>query len=52
MVGCGFNGAVTLNDLTVHDDGARDRLTGSAGRDWFFANLDCGIHHDRMHLGG
>jgi uncharacterized delta-60 repeat protein len=26
--------------VTVHDDGAEDRLTGSSGRDWFFADLD------------
>jgi hypothetical protein len=41
--GGGLNGSVLLNDQTVHDDGACDRLTGSAGRDWFFANLDCGV---------
>ena len=29
--------------LTVHDDGAEDRLTGSSGREWFFANLDVGV---------
>jgi hypothetical protein len=40
--GGGLNGSVLLNDQTVHDEGACDRLTGSAGRDWFFANLDCG----------
>jgi len=28
---------------TVSDDGATDTLTGSAGRDWFFANLDSGV---------
>jgi probable HAF family extracellular repeat protein len=26
-------------DVTVFDDGAQDQLTGSAGQDWFFANL-------------
>jgi hypothetical protein len=26
--------------VTVFDDGAADVLTGSAGIDWFFANLD------------
>lgn len=31
-------------NATVHDDGNNDMLTGSAGYDWFFANLflDCG----------
>jgi autotransporter-associated beta strand protein len=28
---------------TVFDDGVMDKLTGSDGRDWFFANLDTGI---------
>jgi Ca2+-binding RTX toxin-like protein len=28
---------------TVIDDAERDVLTGSAGRDWLFANLDCGV---------
>ena len=34
---------------TVHDDGAKDVLTGSAGQDWFFANLvrDAGDDADR-----
>ncbi len=27
----------------VHDDGVEDILTGSSGRDWFFANLDSGV---------
>jgi Ca2+-binding RTX toxin-like protein len=31
----GSNGRIT----TVHDDGEADVLTGSAGQDWFFANL-------------
>jgi Ca2+-binding RTX toxin-like protein len=30
----------TLTANTVFDDGARDRLWGSCGTDWFFANLD------------
>lgn len=30
-------------DATVFDDGDPDRLTGAAGRDWFFANLDSGV---------
>jgi Ca2+-binding RTX toxin-like protein len=47
--GGGLNGALTLNvdpsrgPVTVFDDGAADVLTGSAGRDWFFANLDNGV---------
>jgi Ca2+-binding RTX toxin-like protein len=36
-VGGGHNGAVTLNESTVHDDGAADRLIGGSGRDLFFA---------------
>ena len=45
-LGGGLNGAVTLNAVpgsgavTVFDDNAADMLTGSAGIDWFFANLD------------
>lgn len=30
----------TVTSNTVFDDGARDRLWGDAGTDWFFANLD------------
>ena len=26
-------------DVTVFDDGSQDQLSGSAGQDWFFANL-------------
>ena len=37
--GRGWNGSYRLNNVTVHDDGVVDRLTGSSGRDWFFANL-------------
>ena len=33
--GGGLNESFLLNDLTVHDDGAPDVLTGSAGQDWF-----------------
>lgn len=33
------NGSVFLTPQTVHDDGASDTLTGSAGNDLFFANL-------------
>jgi PKD domain-containing protein/hemolysin type calcium-binding protein len=45
-LGSGSSGAVTLNvdpglgAVTVFDDNAADVLTGSAGIDWFFANLD------------
>jgi hypothetical protein len=35
-----LNGDFFLNENTVHDDGQRDVLTGSAGRDWFLGNLD------------
>jgi Ca2+-binding RTX toxin-like protein len=31
------------SDATVVDDDARDILTGSAGEDWFFANLEGGV---------
>jgi Ca2+-binding RTX toxin-like protein len=31
-----------IADLTVHDDDAVDSLTGAAGSDWFFANVDTG----------
>ena len=41
--GGGRNGSVRLNCQTVHDDGDFDKLTGSAGRDWYFANIDCGV---------
>jgi titin len=30
-------------DRTVFDDGAVDVLTGSAGQDWIFANIDSGV---------
>ena len=46
--GIGLNGVITLNAdpsrrrITVFDDAAHDVLTGSAGLDWFFANLDSG----------
>ena len=36
------NLSTTLNVASVFDDAA-DKLTGSAGRDWFFANLDLGV---------
>jgi Ca2+-binding RTX toxin-like protein len=39
----GLNGTIYLTfdgpTATVHDDNAKDTLTGSAGNDWFFANL-------------
>lgn len=38
-VGIGDNGSIRLNAETVFDDGVQDLLTGSAGQDWFFANL-------------
>jgi Ca2+-binding RTX toxin-like protein len=42
--GTGLNGSVLLasegSAATVHDDGAVDVLTGSAGQDWFLLNLD------------
>jgi uncharacterized delta-60 repeat protein len=37
--GTRHNGSYFLNATTVHDDGARDVMTGSSGFDWFFANL-------------
>jgi hypothetical protein len=41
--GGGQNGQVRLNPATVDDDASQDRLTGSSSRDWFFANLECGV---------
>ncbi|MFO0849594.1 MAG: PKD domain-containing protein [Gemmataceae bacterium] len=35
-----LNGSAFLIDLTVKDDNDKDRLTGDAGRDWFFYNRD------------
>jgi Ca2+-binding RTX toxin-like protein len=35
-----LNGLTFLNDQTVHDDGAVDLMTGSAGQDWFLFNQD------------
>jgi hypothetical protein len=32
----------------VLDDGAVDQLTGSAGQDWFFANVDGAGTHDQI----
>ena len=44
--GGGLNGTVLLNAATVHDDLHQDRLTGSSGLDWFFANLSGGSFLD------
>ena len=49
------NGNVFLTtegaSATVFDDGAADVLTGSAGQDWFFANLDTGVRDRITDLG-
>jgi hypothetical protein len=42
----GLNGSALLNAATVHDDGVQDKLTGSSGIDWFFANLTGGSFLD------
>ena len=44
--GGGLNGSVRLNALTAHDDLSQDKLTGSSGLDWFFANLSGGSFLD------
>ena len=44
--GGGLNGSVLLNAATVHDDNSQDKLTGSSGIDWFFANLSGGTFLD------
>lgn len=31
------------DNRTVFDDAAEDRLVGSSGQDWFFANIDSGV---------
>ena len=36
---------------TAFDDGAADVLTGGAGLDWFFANLDTGVKDKITDLG-
>ena len=52
IAGGGLNGVNRLsgsaNPLvrTVHDDNDQDRLTGSSGIDWFFANLSGGAFLD------
>ncbi len=45
-LGGGRNGSVRLNSSTVHDDDSQDKLTGSSGIDWFFANLSGGAFLD------
>ena len=42
----GLNGSVLLNSSTVHDDLSQDKLTGSSGIDWFFANMSGGAFLD------
>jgi hypothetical protein len=37
-----------IADDTVHDDNAVDQLTGSAGSDWFFANVTGGGAKDTI----
>ncbi len=44
----GLNGSVLLNSTTVHDDSDVDKLTGSSGIDWFFANLSGGLSLDSI----
>ena len=54
--GVGLNGAYRLSAsaiplaiplaATVHDDNDQDKLTGSSGIDWFFANLSGGAFLD------
>ncbi|HYH64861.1 MAG TPA: hypothetical protein VD866_09230, partial [Urbifossiella sp.] len=41
-----------IADVTVHDDAAEDRLTGSAGTDWFFVNVDARVRDQVTDLGG
>jgi 6-phosphogluconolactonase (cycloisomerase 2 family)/PKD repeat protein len=44
----GNNGTTLLTGQTVHDDGARDDLTGGGGTDWFFY-LASGAQKDHLH---
>ena len=50
--GGGLNGAYRLSAsaiplaATVHDDNDQDKLTGSSGIDWFFANMSGGAFLD------
>jgi hypothetical protein len=50
-----LNGNVFLKvdgrGASVSDDGAQDVLTGSAGLDWFFANLGSGVKDEITDLG-
>ena len=39
--------AFALNSTSVTDDGAKDRLLGNAGLDWFFANAIQDLLNDR-----
>ena len=43
---------VQVLSLTVFDDGAGDVLQGSAGQDWYFANLVGGVVDLITGLGG
>ena len=35
----GHNAGYYLNQNTVHDDSAKDKLEGENGNDWYFANF-------------
>jgi phospholipase C len=43
----GLNDSYLLDSSTVHSAGARDKLIGGDGHDWFFAHLN-GRHRDRI----
>jgi Ca2+-binding RTX toxin-like protein len=51
-LGGGLNGSYHLNADTVHDDGARDELSGGDGRDWFLVGANDKVkdrrHHERV----
>jgi Ca2+-binding RTX toxin-like protein len=48
LTNSGVNGSVLLKaDVTTWDDLVVDRLSGDAGRDWFFANTD-GVTRDQI----
>ena len=50
-----LNGNVFLHTgtgATLFDDGARDVLTGGAGRDWFLFNSDVGVKDNVVDEGG
>ena len=38
--GGGLNGIFVLNNTTISDDNARDKLLGKKGLDWFLADDD------------